>query len=141
MSAIGSPGAADETVPDGFTAEDLHLGKEVTRNLRVLCLIAFVVCVAIAGFVFVNVPWDTRLPYDGRYDRSGKGIPMQIALLPALVLLVRIWWDGRRPDAHHMRKGSRVGAYILCGGLLGASVFCQWIMARGILAAGGFFAG
>lgn len=141
VSEVANPGVGDEVVPEGFTAEDLRLGRKVTRNLRILCVAALVVCVAIAGFVFLNVPWDTRMPYDGKYDRSGKGIPMQIAMLPCLLLLIRIWWDGRRPDAHHMRKGSRIGAYIFCGGLIGAGVFGQWIMARGILEAGGYLAG
>lgn len=30
-----------------------------------------------AIFVLMNVPWDTRMPYDGRYNRSGSGIPTQ----------------------------------------------------------------
>jgi hypothetical protein len=141
VSEVANPGATDESVPEGFTAEDLRLGRKATRNISILCVLAFVASVVIAGFVFLNVPWDTRMPYDGKYDRSGRGIPMQIAMLPCLLLLIRIWWDGRRPDAHHMRKGSRVGAYIFGGGLIGACVFGQWIMARGILVAGGYLAG
>lgn len=141
MSRPANAGAGDEVVPEGFTAEDLRLGRKVSRNIRVLCLLALVASVAIAGFVFVNVPWDTRMPYDGKYERSGKGIAMQIAMLPCPLLLIRVWWDGKRPDAHHMRKGSRVGAYILCSGLIGAAIAGQWVMARGILEAGGYFAG
>ncbi len=81
------------------------------------------------------------MPYDGKYDRSGKGLPMQIAMIPCLLIPIRLWWDGRKPDAHHMRKGSRVGVYILGGGLIGACVIGQWIMARSILEAGGFLTG
>ncbi|MHA7207787.1 hypothetical protein [Arthrobacter sp. MDT1-65] len=141
MSEVVDDGAADESAPKGFTADDLRLGRKVSRHISILSAAALVACVLIAGFVFLNVPWDTRMPYDGKYERSGKGLPMQIALLPALVLLVRIWWDGKKPDAHHMRKGSRVGAYIVCGALIGACVVLQWNFAESILEAGGYLAG
>lgn len=58
--------------------------------------IAFAACVGIAVFVFINVPWNTRMPYDGKFDRSGSGIPMQIAMLAGLVLLFGILAGGKK---------------------------------------------
>lgn len=141
MSEAANPGGGDEVVPAGFSAEDLRLGRKATRNIRVLCVAALVASAANAGFVFLNVPWDTRMPYDGQFDRSGNGIPMQIAMLPCLLLLIRIWWDGRRPDAHRMRKGSRIGTYILGSGLIGVCVLGQWVVGQTILEAGGYLGG
>ncbi len=100
--------------------------------------IAFAACVGIAVFVFINVPWNTRMPYDGKFDRSGSGIPMQIAMLAGLVLLFGIWRAARKADAHHMRKGSRVGAYIFGTAMILACAVSQWVMASGILIAGGY---
>lgn len=139
MSDIANPGAGDESVPKGFTAEDLRLGRKVPRNISILSVAALVACIAIAGFVFLNVPWDTRMPYDGKYERSGRGLPMQIALLPCVVLPIRFWWDMRKPlKKPHMRKGARVGAYILWGAFIGGCVFLQWKFAESILEAGGY---
>ena len=79
--------AGKETAPDDFSEEDLQLGKNASKFVSVLCVIAFVARVGIAIFVFMNVPWDTRMPYDGQYNRSGNGIPMQSAMLISLVVL------------------------------------------------------
>jgi hypothetical protein len=83
VSASANPGAADEPVPKGFTAEDLRLGKRAAGHVRIVSAVAFLTCVGITLFVFLNVPWDTRMPYDGKY--SSNGIPMQLALLVTLV--------------------------------------------------------
>lgn len=141
VSDVANPGIGDGSTPEGLTAEDLRLGRKAVNVIRVAIVVALVACVAIAAFVFLNVPWNSRLPYDGRHDYSGKGIPMQIAMLPSLGLLLRMWWSGKKPDAHHMGKGSRVVAYITSGVLLAACVGGQSVMARGILEAGGYFAG
>lgn len=125
----------------GFTEQDLLLGKTAVKFIRALCALGFVVCVGIAIFVFMNVPWDTRMPYDGKYNRSGNGIPMQIAMLPCLVVLFGFWRGGRKSDAHHMRKGSRIGLYILGPGIVLAAVVGQWIMGQSILVSGGYLAG
>jgi DNA-directed RNA polymerase specialized sigma24 family protein len=58
------------------------------------------------------------MPYDGKFNRSGSGIPMQIAMLVGLVLLFGLWRAARKPGAHHMRKGSQVGAYIFGSGMI-----------------------
>ncbi len=81
------------------------------------------------------------MPYDGEYDRSGRGIPMQIAMLPCMLLLIGIWRAGTTPNAHHMRKGSRVGTYILGSGLIAVCVVGQWVIAESILEAGGCLVG
>ena len=134
-------GAGDNAVGGGFTEQDLLLGKTAVKFIRALCVVGFVACVGIALFGFMNVPWDTRMPYAGTYDRSGSGIPMQIAMLPCLVVLFGAWRGGRKSDAQHMRKGSRVGLYILGPGVVVAGVIGQWIMGETILNAGGYFAG
>jgi hypothetical protein len=130
----------DKAEGGGFTEQDLLLGQTAVKFIRALCVVGFVACVGIAIFVFMNVPWDTRMPYDGKYNRSGNGIPMQIAMLPCLVVLFGFWRGGRKSDAHHMRKGSRVGLYILGTGIVVAGVVGQWIMGEAILTAGGYFA-
>jgi hypothetical protein len=137
---LSSTGEHDNP-PGKFTEEDLLLGKRACKFLGALCVIAFVVCIGIAVFVFINVPWDTRMPYDGKFNRRGTGIPMQIAMLVGLLLLVGLWRASKKPGAHHMRKGSRVGAYILGTAMILACAVCQWVMARGILIAGGYFPG
>ena len=104
-----------------------------------LCMIVALLCVGIAGFVFTHVPWDTRMPYDGRFDRSGNGIPMQMAMLIVLLVLFLFWRSGRKPDAHRMRKGSRIGTYILGTAMIMACLAGQWVMGESILTAGGYF--
>jgi hypothetical protein len=135
------PDLGDGAEGGGFAENDLLSGKTAVRLMRAFCVVGFVACVGIAVFVFVNVPWGTRMPYDGKYNRSGTGIPMQIAMLPCLVVLFGFWCGGRKPDAHHMRKGSRAGLYILGTGIVVAGVVGQWIMGEAILTAGGYFAG
>jgi len=68
------------------------------------------------------------MPYDGNYKRSGNGLPVQIAVLPALLVVFGLWRAGKKPDAHHMPKGSRVGVYILGAATVLGCVFGQWIM-------------
>jgi hypothetical protein len=104
-------------------------------------VITFVACMGIAIFVFINVPSNTHMPYDGKYSRSGSGIPMQIAMLPVLVVLFGFWRSRKKPDAHHMGKGSRVAYYILAPAILGACVVGQWSMGESILTEGGYFTG
>jgi hypothetical protein len=111
VSSPVNPGAADEPVPEGLRAEDLHLGKRAVRLKTIACVIAFLACLGIAVFVLSSVPWDARMPYSGRFGRNG--IPAPIAMLPCLLVLFGFWRTGRKPDAHHMGKGSRVGYYIL----------------------------
>ena len=81
------------------------------------------------------------MPYDGKYNRSGKGIPMQIAMAPVLILLFRLWRTGKKPDAHHMGKGSRVGYYTLAPAMILACGVAQWVMGQAILTNGGYFDG
>jgi hypothetical protein len=94
----------DGNSPDQLTQDDLRLGQKAAKYTRILCVVGSVVCLAIALFVFMSVPWDTRLPYDGKYNRSGSGIPMQVAMIPALAVLVGFWISGRKPDAHKMNR-------------------------------------
>ena len=49
-----------------------------------LSVAALVACVGLAVFVFLSVPWAMT----GMFNRSGNGLPMQIAMLPCLVVLL-----------------------------------------------------
>lgn len=122
-----------------LTKGDLALGKKAVRFKTVFCAIGFVLGLGIAIFVFLSVPWDTRMPYDGKYSRDGSGIPMQIAMLPCLAVLFCFWRSGRKPDAHHMGKGSRVAYYILAPAIIVGCVWSQWVMGESILTAVGYF--
>lgn len=123
---------------ENFTQMDIVLGKKALKLMMALCIIAFLACCCIAIFVFLNVPWDTRMPYDGKFNRSGSGIPMQVAMFVSLLLLAGVWFAARKPDAHKMNKGSRIGTYILGTGFILLIVVIQWVMANSILTAGGF---
>lgn len=138
VSNSPSSGVNDRDSPDQLSKEDLRLGRKAAKYTRILCIIGLVFCIAIVVFVFVNVPWDTRLPYDGKYNRSGSGIPMQVAMIPAMVVLVGFWISGRKSDAHEMNKTSRVVAYIMGTVIFLGCVIGQSIMAHGVLLAGGF---
>lgn len=133
--------AGEDAPPGKFTAQDLLLGKKACKFMDILCVIAFVASLGIAAFVFTHVPWNTRMPYDGKYNRSGSGIPMQIAMLPCLLVLFGLWRSGRKPDAHQMTKGGRIGLYIFGTAMVLACAVGQWVMANGILIAGGYFTG
>lgn len=106
-----------------------------------LCVIAFVACIGIAVFVSTNVPWDTRMPYDEKYDRTGSGIPMQIAMLPCLLVLIGLWRSGRKPDAPQLTKAGRGGVYVFGTAMILACGGAQWGMASAILTTGGYFPG
>jgi hypothetical protein len=141
VNESSSSTAGKDEPPGKFTAEDLRLGKKASKFMDSLCVIAFVACIGIAVFVFTNVPWDTRMPYDGKYDRSGSGIPMQIAMLPCLLVLIGLWRSGRKPDAHKMTKAGRGGVYVFGTAMILACAGAQWGMANAILIAGGYFTG
>jgi hypothetical protein len=124
-----------------LTEQDLVLGKKASKFIDLICLVGLVACIGVASSIFLNVPWDTRMPYQGKYSRDGSGIPMQIAMLPCLVVLFGFWRSGKKADAHHMGKASRIGLYILGTAIVVGCVVGQWVMASGILTAGGFSLG
>jgi hypothetical protein len=134
-------GSGLEDPQDSLTEEDLILGKKATKFMTIYTIIALSLCVGMVVFAFLKVPWDTRLPYDGKYDRSGNGIPMQIAMFPILIVLVMSWKGLKKPDAHHMPKGSRVGTYILGSTIVSACIIGQFVFARLILTEGGYIPG
>ncbi|WP_156424573.1 hypothetical protein [Arthrobacter sp. EpRS71] len=138
--AAGS-GAGDGADDRRYGEQDLLLGKKVTQFISILCLIASIVCVLIAVFVIFSVPWDTKMPYDGKYNRSGNGIPMQVALFPALIPIIGFWRTAKHPKAHQMSKGGRIRAYLFVSLFVLLCVFLQAYFAQGILTAGGFFGG
>lgn len=142
MVAKGSDSNSDrELAKTALTEQDLLLGKKACKRVSIICVSAIIVCAVIAVFVFISVPWDSKMPYIGKYNRSGAGIPMQIALLPALVVLFGFYRSGRKPDAHHMGKGSRGVTYIVGTGMIVACVFFQVIFAESILTESGYFPG
>lgn len=141
MTDGSSAAARKEERRARLTEEDLLLGKKASKFMDVLCVIAFVACVGIAAFVLTSVPWETRMPYDGKYNRSGSGIPMQIAMLPCLLVLVSLWRSGRKPDAHQMTKAGRFGVYVIGTTMVLACGVGQWVMGEAILTNGGYFTG
>lgn len=134
-----SCGAEEGSNTRSFAEKDLKLGKKAIRVFGICSLVAIFICIGIAIFVFTNVPWDTRMPYDGKYNRSGSGIPMQIAMLPILVLLFGLWRSGQKLDSYKMHSGSRIGIYILGTGVILGCVLGQWTIDQSILTAGGYF--
>lgn len=124
-----------------LSAEELLLGRKAAKYINILCACGLAACIVIALFIFANVPWDTRMPYDGKYNRAGTGIPMQIAMLPISLVIISLWRSARKADSHLMNKASRAVSYslgtaIVLGGILG-----QWTMGQSILVSGGYLPG
>ena len=62
-------------------------------------------------------------------------------MFPAPAMLVGFLRSGRKPDAYQMGKGSRIATYILIPAVAIGLAWGQWIMAEGILIAGGALPG
>jgi hypothetical protein len=133
-----SPGGGNQSSVAGFMGEELRLSKKDAKNLSLLCLGGLLICIGMAVFTLASVPWDTRMPYDGKYNRSGSGIPMQIALLPIFVPLFGIWRSVKRPEAKPRTQAGRVRAYVLMVVFISVCVVGQWTFVNGILVAGGY---
>ena len=129
----------DDGAAKELTDQDLLLGKKTVRTMKIVYLAAIFVCAALTVVVFLSVPWTTRLPYSGQFGRNG--IPMPIAMLVAFVPLGGLWRSTRKPDAHRMRRSSRVTAYIVGTALILVFVWAQWTMAHGLLVEGGALPG
>ncbi|MBP3042937.1 hypothetical protein J2M54_05155 [Arthrobacter sp. zg-ZUI227] len=124
-------GAEKEHWLGELTEQDKLLGKRATRIIDILCVLAFVACAGIAIFVFLSVPFGTRMDYSGQFGRNG--IPMPIAMLVTLVALFLFWRTGKQSDAHHMGKVERVGLYALGSAITVGCVVGQLVMAQSIL--------
>lgn len=118
-----------------LTEQDLLLGQKSVRIMKLVYAAGMLVCGGLAIFVFLSVPWNTRLPYSGQFGRNG--IPMPIAMLAVFVPLLGLWRSTTKADAHRMRKPSRLTAYIVGTGMILVFVGAQWAMAHGILVEGG----
>lgn len=133
--------AGPEYVPDGITERDLVLGKRAVRIIRVLCAISFLALLVMAVHVFQTVPPNTRLPYEGKGFRHGRGMPMSIAVAISFIF-PHIWWQAlRKRNSHHMRSGTRRTVYIGAAVMLGGAIFGQWAIASAILVEGGVLPG
>lgn len=124
---------------EGLTAEDLELGKRAVKIISILAAVALVVSIGIAIYVFMSVPWETRLPYEGQYGRSG--IPMQIAMFMCIFMQFLLLRAGKKPTAHHMGKASRGGLYVLASMMIVGVVWGQCVLAKSILVEGGALPG
>lgn len=131
-------GVAGGSDGEGFTAEQLRFSWKDARILSLICVGALVVCIGMAVFVFTSVPWETRMPYDGKYNYSGSGIPMQIALLPVLVPILGTWRAVARPEKSPRTKAGRIRAYILVAVFVSVCMLAQWTLSESILVAGGY---
>lgn len=136
-----SSGAGKDGPQVAFSEEDLLLGRRAARYINILCACGLVVCILIALFVFANVPWATRMPYDGKYNRAGTGVPMQIAMLPILVVIIVLWRSARKADSHEMNSASRVVSYVLGTAIVLGGILGQWTMGQTILVSGGYLPG
>ena len=125
--------------PSGLTPEDLELGRRAVKFVRILSAIALVAAVGITLYVFMSVPWETRLPYSGRFGRNG--LSMQVAMAMCLAAQFIFWRISKSPTAHHMGKTSRVACYILPPLMIAGAVWGQWILAVSILVEGGALPG
>lgn len=124
-----------------LSEEDLLLGRRAAKYINILCACGLAICILIALFVFANVPWDTRMPYDGKYNRAGTGIPMQIAMLPVLGMIIVLWRSARKSDSHQMNKASRAVSYVLGTAIVLGGILGQWTMGQTILVSGGYLPG
>ncbi|WP_157370946.1 hypothetical protein [Arthrobacter sp. Leaf141] len=138
VSGNKGSGIADAFDGSNFSADQLKVTKKDATNLSLMCICAILACLGIAVFVFMNVPWETRMPYDGKYNRSGNGIPMQIAMAPVLVPIFGIWRAVSRPDKNPRTKAGRIRGYVLAVVFLLICILVQWTMANAILVAGGY---
>lgn len=134
-------GEVDEHVPDGLTEQDLILGKRLVRFVFVLTLVATVAILAMAVYTYLNVPLDTRMPYDGRRGRSGRGIPMPIAVMISFTVPFLCWQTLRKRNAHKVGKGTRGTVYVVASLMLATAVFGQWAITQAIFAEAGVLPG
>ena len=134
-SGVTKTGPAQRTLTD----EDLRLGKRNVLITRVACVIALVVCLGLAVYVFQHVPAETRLPYSGKYGRNGIPMPISVLLMPVVVLI--ILRNAFTRGAHEMGRGARIGSYILGLGMILGLVIGQLAIAEGLLIEGGAMPG
>lgn len=132
MSAVPDDASADE---NAFSEEDLRLGRKAAKTMEHSALAALVIVVGIAAFTMVSVPWDTKLPYSGKYGRNG--LAMQVALFGPALLLFGLWRAGRKSDAHRMRRGSRGVSYVVGSLLIAGCLWGEWVLSQTILDVGG----
>ncbi|MEY9775467.1 hypothetical protein [Arthrobacter sp. MW3 TE3886] len=136
-----SSGTGKDEPQVALSDEDLLLGRKAAKYMNVLCAVGIAACIGIALFVFANVPWDTRMPYDGKYNRAGTGIPMQIAMLPIAIVIIGLWRSARKADSHEMNKASRAVSYTLGTAIVLGGILGQWAMGQSILVSGGYLPG
>lgn len=127
----GESGAGNEHWLGELTEQDFLLGKRATLIIDILCVFAFIACAGIAIYVFLSVPFGTRMDYSGQFGRNG--IPIPVAMLVTLVALFLFWRTGRKSDAHHMGKVERVGLYVLGSAITVGCVVGQLVMAQSVL--------
>lgn len=107
-----------------ITEEDLALGKKTLRNMDFIYAAGFLGCILIAIFAMTQVPWETRYPVP---TRRGHYVPMQMAFVMPL-LMIAMFRGRRKPDSHHMRKGSRVAVVIFTLSLCALMIWAQFHM-------------
>lgn len=100
------------------------LGKKLLWKLDFLFAITAIICIAIGAYTMMHVPLDTRYPDPDKY---GHYAPMQIAFLGPLLMLA-LFRGRRKPDSHHMGKGSRRFVVVFITVLCILMVWAQWSM-------------
>ena len=112
------------------------LGARAARFTTKLCRIAFWVSVSLGVWTYLNVPLNTRAI--ARIYRHSEPGPMYAVVLfvPALIWLLMLGSGGKKPDAGHMRKGSRTGLFILSAVMVVWPVYFQFLFAAKALTEG-----
>lgn len=118
-----------------YTQEDLQAGARVVRFALWCVSIALIAVLIMAVYTFLNVPWETRLDYSGRYGRDG--LPMQVVLMAAPVMFCIMLWQMRKPSAGRMGKSSRVIGIFGTIAFVIFGLWGQWYLAHELLVAGG----
>jgi len=78
----------NEAVPEGFSEEDLLLGKKACRYIDILSTSALLACAGIAAFVFLNVPWNTFHSDAGKYGGNAR---VALYILGTSMVLLCVW--------------------------------------------------
>ena len=119
-----------------FSKHDLVLGKRASRHIDRIATVSLAAAIGIAVGTYTLVPLDTLIV--ARISRHSEPGPMYawIAFIPALLWLTMLRRSGRKPDAGHMRSGSRKGVFIVGVPMLIWSVYFQLAVAIEVVSEG-----
>ena len=133
MSHSLDAGGAPSEVAGKQAAADPRSAKKATLVRDVLYALALLLCIGLAVYVFQNVPLDTRLPNNGRRGREGTPVPYAM-LMPPVVMMI-IWWVGRRRPLRPGKSGL-IRRYVFAALIPLAAVTGQALAVRSLIEVG-----